>query len=181
MSKCLSAWPLLAATGLIAVMLSACSGTGADQAVSNAGNEPTAHASTQVDRGSTAAASSQSSDQRYLYDLMQKPAFASAFAAMDGAGALPAWVRKGGTATPVETVHVQDASRLLAQACKPHACPSEQVALLYDPVAHVLQGVFVNDPVPGTDSAISDQATWTWLGKPDAAVKQWLKQRVMSR
>src|SRR5699024_8399582 len=55
------------------------------------------------------------SDRQYLHDLMQQPDFSHAFAAMDGVDTLPAWVRKGGTATPARTVQVDGQSRLMAQ------------------------------------------------------------------
>lgn len=120
-------------------------------------------------------------DHQYLHDLQQQSAFSSAFAAMDGVDKLPEWVRKGGTATPVKTVQVDGQSRLLAQACKPHSCPSEQVVLLYDKAGQSMQGVFVHDSAPGMDHGISDQAELTWLGQPDDTVKAWLKQRLTSR
>lgn len=121
------------------------------------------------------------SGQTYLHDLMQKPEFTDAFAAMDGADKLPDWVRQGGTATPTETVDVDGKSLLAAQACKPHDCPSEQILVLYDQDADTMQGVFVRDSAPGADAGVSDQADMTWLGKPDDATRAWLKQRVTSR
>nr|WP_199047600.1 hypothetical protein [Dyella sp. ASV24] len=36
----------------------------------------------------------------YLYDLMQRPDFSTAFAALSGADQLPAWAKQGGVATP---------------------------------------------------------------------------------
>ncbi len=120
-------------------------------------------------------------DRTYLHDLLQKPAFAKAMQDMDGADKLPDWVADGGTATPAEMVEVGGKSLLAAQACKPHECPSEQVLVLYDQDAGTMQGVFVHDPSPGVDAGVSDQADMTWLGKPDDAVKTWLKQQVASR
>ncbi len=121
------------------------------------------------------------SDQTYLHDLMQKPAFADAFHAMSGTDKLPDWVQQGGTATPAETVQVNGKPLLAAQACKPHDCPSEQILVLYDQDGGSMQGVFVRNPAAGPDAGADDQAEMTWLGDPDDATKAWLKQQVTSR
>ncbi|HET7299932.1 MAG TPA: Ivy family c-type lysozyme inhibitor [Oleiagrimonas sp.] len=120
-------------------------------------------------------------DRQYLHDLMQEPDFADAFASMDGAKALPAWVNEGGTAVPAKEVSVGGQSRLLAQACKPHDCPSEKIVLLYDKSGHAMQGVFVRDPAPSPDAGISGQAQYTWLGSPDETTRAWLKKTLISR
>lgn len=120
-------------------------------------------------------------DKQYLYDLMQQSAFSDAFDSMDGANTLPAWVSDGGTATPARTVTVDGQSRLLAEACKPHDCASEKIALLYDKTGHAMQGVFVRDPAPSPNAGLSDQAQFTWLGHPDDATQAWLKKALTSR
>ncbi len=120
-------------------------------------------------------------DWEYLSDLMQNPGFAGAFDDMDGVEGLPDWVRQGGTATPAHTVTVAGHAYLMAQACKPHDCPGEQIVLLYDKADTGMQGVFVRDPAPGVDAGVSDQAQFTWLGKPDDATRAWLKKALTSR
>lgn len=121
------------------------------------------------------------SSRTYLHDLLEKPAFADAFHAMDGADDLPDWVSKGGTATPAQTVEVNGKALLEAQACKPHDCPSERILVLYDQDAGAMQGVFVRDSASDADAGVSDQARMTWLGEPDQATKAWLKQQLASR
>ncbi|HEX7340019.1 MAG TPA: Ivy family c-type lysozyme inhibitor [Rhodanobacteraceae bacterium] len=120
-------------------------------------------------------------DKQYLHDLMGDSGFAQAFAAMQGSGSLPAWVRQGGTATPAQKVTVDGRQQLLAQACKPHDCPSEQIVLLYDKAGNAMQGVFVRDPSPTADARVSSEAQFTWLGQPDAATQAWLKHDLTSR
>lgn len=113
----------------------------------------------------------------YLFDLLQRPDFAKALDALRGAQALPAWVRKGGTATPVRIVHVDGESMLLATACKPHDCPTERVALLYDARDHAMWGLFAQRPEdlsPAVDPDDSSQDQLSWLGGPDRQRQQLL-------
>ncbi|HEX8779408.1 MAG TPA: Ivy family c-type lysozyme inhibitor, partial [Rhodanobacter sp.] len=105
----------------------------------------------------------------YLYDLLQRPDFTRTLDALPGAKALPAWVRKGGTATPARTVQVDGKAMLLATACKPHDCPTERVALLYDAHDHAMWGLFAQRPenlAPAVDPDDSSQDKLTWLGQP---------------
>jgi hypothetical protein len=116
----------------------------------------------------------------YLHMLMQKPDFASAFKAMDGSGKLPDWVKKGGTATKSTVVNIDGKDQLVAEACKPHDCPTQKVVLIYNRADRSMQGVFANDRQPGPDVGISKNAQLTWLGNPDDTVKKWLKTRLAS-
>jgi hypothetical protein len=189
----------LVALTLTAMALMACSGTSGQEGISgtagaastpgpighgasgppNKGKAAAPGTSSLTASGTTPAAAS-SSSQRYLYNLMREPRFAEAFSAMQGTDQLPDWVRQGGTATPAKSVNVAGKSYLLARACKPHDCPSEMVALLYDKADHTMQGVFVRDPSPGPDVGVSQDAEFTWLGKPSAAAKTWLKKLLRS-
>src|SRR6185312_12995859 len=96
----------------------------------------------------------------YLYDLLQRPDFTKTLEALPDAQALPAWVRQGGTATPARTVQVDGKAMLLATACKPHDCPTERVALLYDAQDHAMWGLFAQRPenlTPAVDPDDSSQ------------------------
>lgn len=106
----------------------------------------------------------------YLYDLLQRPDFMQTLDALHDVQALPAWVHQGGTATPVQTVQVDGKAMLLATACKPHDCPTERVALLYDAQDHAMWGLFAQRPenlTPAVDPDDSSQDKLTWLGQPD--------------
>lgn len=188
------------AAALATVGLAACSGTSSGQGsastAATAASVTMAHGTTR-DPAQRAAVSTPAAapvenqggmkvvgsqpDRQYLYDLMQEPAFSDAFAAMDGAQSLPEWVSKGGTAVPAKEVDVDGKSRLLVQACKPHDCPAEKIVLLYDKSGQTMQGVFVHDSAPSPDAGISNQAQFTWLGKPDDATRAWLKKTLISR
>lgn len=120
----------------------------------------------------------------YLFDLLQQPDFAKALDALHGAQSLPAWVRQGGTATPVRNIRVGGRSMSLATACKPHDCPTERVALLYDAQSHAMWGLFAqraeNLP-PAVDPRDSSQDKLTWLGEPDAAQRGLLRNALYAR
>lgn len=106
--------------------------------------------------------------------IMQRPAFAQAFKDMDGSAALPAWVRHGGVSAPTERVEVDGRKMWLAQTCESEDCNGSQAFLLIDPAAHTMQGLFVQ--VSGSEDASVQKLTW--LGKPDAAVQSFLKDRI---
>jgi len=120
----------------------------------------------------------------YLYDLLQRPDFTKTLEALRDAQALPAWVRQGGTATPARTVQVDGKAMLLATACKPHDCPTERVALLYDAQDHAMWGLFAQRPenlAPAVDPDDSSQDKLTWLGQPDQPRRQLLHDALYVR
>ena len=120
----------------------------------------------------------------YLFDLLQRPDFMKTLDALHGAQALPDWVRQGGTATPVQTVQVDGKSMQLATACKPHDCPTERVALLYDAQDHAMWGLFAQRPenlAPAVDPDDSSQDKLTWLGDPDKPRQQLLHDALYVR
>ncbi len=120
----------------------------------------------------------------YLFDLLQRPDFKQTLDALQGVQALPAWVRTGGTATPAQTVQVDGKAMLLATACKPHDCPTERVAFLYDAQGHAIWGLFAQRPenlAPAVDPDDSSQDQLTWLGKPDQPRRQLLHDALYMR
>ncbi|WP_019464476.1 Ivy family c-type lysozyme inhibitor [Dyella japonica] len=119
----------------------------------------------------------------YLYDLMQRPDFSTAFAALSGADQLPAWAKQGGVATPAQQVVVDGHTQLLATACKPHDCPSERILILYDESTHAMSGLFARrKPNAANDADSNDPANddLIWLGAPDEASKQLLQHKLYS-
>ena len=131
-----------------------------------------------------AAVATQTAAPIYLYDLLQRPDFTKTLDALHDAQALPAWVRKGGTATPARTVQVDGKAMLLATACKPHDCPTERVALLYDAQDHAMWGLFAQRPenlTPAVDPDDSSQDKLTWLGQPDKPRQQLLHDALYVR
>ncbi|QNK00759.1 Ivy family c-type lysozyme inhibitor [Dyella telluris] len=119
----------------------------------------------------------------YLYDLMQRPDFSTAFAALSGADQLPAWAKQGGVATPAQQVTVDGHTLLLATACKPHDCPSERILILYDENTHAMSGLFARrkpNAVNNADSNDPANDDLSWLGAPDEATKQLLQHKLYS-
>jgi hypothetical protein len=122
-------------------------------------------------------------DAPYFYDLLQRPDFASAFAALAGADQLPDWTHQGGTSTPAQRVELEGRSPLLATACKPHDCPSERILVLYDENTHAMGGLFARrKPGASNDVDSNDPVNdeWIWLGAPDEAAKKLLQQKLYS-
>lgn len=120
----------------------------------------------------------------YLFDLLQRQDFTKTLDALPGARALPAWVRQGGTATPVQTVQLDGRDMLLATACKPHDCPTERVALLYDAQGHAMWGLFAQRPEnlpPAVDPADGSQDRLTWLGEPIPDRRKLLRDALYAR
>lgn len=113
----------------------------------------------------------------YLFELMARADYAAALRALPQSAVLPAWVWQGGTATPARMVRVEGTTWQLASACKPHACPLERIALLYDATRHAMCGLYATrseavalrtDPQDDTHDAL------LWLGAPDAAQREAL-------
>lgn len=143
---------------------------------------PPAAAGTTAD--ATAMAAKPAAPPVYLFDLLQRPDFMKTLDALHGARALPDWVRKGGTATPVQTVQVDGKPMQMATACKPHDCPTERVALLYDAQDHAMWGLFAQRPgnlAPAVDPDDSSQDKLTWLGDPDEPRQQLLHDALYMR
>jgi hypothetical protein len=126
---------------------------------------------------------SSASGLTYLYDLMQRPDFSTAFAALSGADQLPPWASQGGVATPAEQVKVEGHVLLLTVACKPHDCPAERILILYDENTHAMSGLFARrkaNATNQTDSSDPANDDLLWLGAPDEASKQVLRQKLYS-
>jgi hypothetical protein len=119
----------------------------------------------------------------YLYDLLQRRDFASAFAALTGTEQLPDWPHQGGTSTPAQRVVLNGRTQWLVAACKPHDCPSERILVLYDETTHAMSGVFARRKLgAASDVDSNDEANddLIWLGAPDEAAKQFLRRKLYS-
>jgi hypothetical protein len=119
----------------------------------------------------------------YFTDLLVRPDFSTALAALSGADQLPAWTSQGGTSTPVQQLQLNGRTQLLATACKPHDCPSERILLLYDEQSHAMSGVFARrkagarNDMDSNDPANDDLI---WLGAPDEQTRKVLQQNLYS-
>lgn len=130
-----------------------------------------------------ATSASNPSSLTYLYDLMQRPDFATAFAALYGGDQLPAWASQGGVATPAQQVIVGGRTQLLATACKPHDCPAERILILYDESTHAMSGLFARRKANALNDADSNDPAnddLLWLGSPDEASKELLRRKLYS-
>lgn len=118
----------------------------------------------------------------YLYDLMQRPDFSTAFAALSNADQLPPWASQGGVATPAQQVTINGHVQLLAIACKPHDCPTERILILYDENTHAMSGLFARRKATAANSQANNETTddLIWLGAPDATSRNLLRQKLYS-
>lgn len=108
-----------------------------------------------------------------LQVILQRPGFAKAFAGMDGASALPAWVKTADQSQPSSRVQVDGHAMWLSHVCEAFGCVGGQLFLLTDPAAQKMQGLLVT--ADGTPGATVRQLTW--LGQPDATTQAFLKSQ----
>lgn len=106
-----------------------------------------------------------------LQVILERPSFARAFAGMDGASALPAWVKTADQSQPSSRVQVDGQALWLSHVCAASGCDGGELWLLTDPAGQKMQGLLVT--ADGTPGATVRQLTW--LGKPDAAAQAVLK------
>lgn len=111
-----------------------------------------------------------------LQVILQRPGFGKAFAGMDGASALPAWVKTADQSQPSRRVQVDGQPMWLSHVCDASGCAGGQLFLLTDPAAQKMQGLLVT--ADGTPGATVRQLTW--LGQPDAATQAFLKGQASS-
>ena len=150
---------------------------------SSAAAAPPAAAPASTSAPALATSASSPSGLTYLYDLMQRPDFSTAFAALYGGDQLPAWASQGGVATPAQQVSVNGHTQLLATACKPHDCPSERILILYDENTHAMSGLFARRKANALNDADSNDPAnddLLWLGKPDEPSKELLRRKLYS-
>ncbi|WP_109125883.1 Ivy family c-type lysozyme inhibitor [Dyella sp. C11] len=144
-------------------------------------NAPRAAATTSVP--ALVTTTSTPSNLTYLYDLMQRPDFSTAFAALSGVDQLPPWASQGGVATPAQQVTVNGRVEMLATACKPHDCPAERILILYDENTHAMSGLFARRKPNAANNADSNDPAnddLIWLGAPDEISRQLLRQKLYS-
>ncbi|WP_052949569.1 Ivy family c-type lysozyme inhibitor [Dyella japonica] len=162
-------------------LLVACAACSQQPEGKTAAGAPPAPLSTSAPALATSAGTA--SGLTYLYDLMQRPDFSTAFAALYGGDQLPAWASQGGVATPAQQVSVNGRTQLLATACKPHDCPSERILILYDENTHAMSGLFARRKANALNDADSNDPAnddLLWLGSPDEASKALLRRKLYS-
>ena len=167
----------------VAVACSACSAPQGQAAISPAAAATSAVVGAAPAPAAVAAEPAIPDGPMYLYDLLQRRDFASAFAAMAGAEQLPDWPHQGGTSTPAQRVVLNGRAQWLVAACKPHDCPSERILVIYDENTHAMSAVFARrkagsaNDVDSNDEANDDLI---WLGTPDEAAKKLLRGKLYS-
>jgi hypothetical protein len=109
--------------------------------------------------------------------ILQRPAFAKAFADMDGTSALPEWAKGSDDPTPSTRVQVEGRTMWLSHVCEAGDCQGGQLFLLTDPARHAMRGLLVEAAGGSGDSV----RKLTWLGKPDAAARAFLEAQVATR
>ncbi len=76
---------------------------------------------------------------------------------------LPAWVMKGGTYTPAQTVTLAYYLYQVMSACKPHDCGSQRIAVMWSEKSNQMTGLFLD-----TIDEKTSQEKLTWLNVNDA-------------
>ncbi|ADP11357.1 Inhibitor of vertebrate lysozyme precursor [Erwinia sp. Ejp617] len=85
----------------------------------------------------------------------------AAFEKMVGKHPLPRWVTEGGTHSQNRQVNIDGKHFLVLNACKPHDCAAQNIAVLYSAEAKKMAGVFST-----RDDKASSQ-TLIWLNMDD--------------
>lgn len=75
-------------------------------------------------------------------DLANNQDTRAAFRKMVGKQPLPAWVTKGGTSSQNQQIEIGGKKYLVLNACKPHDCSSQSIAVLYSAESQKMAGVF---------------------------------------
>lgn len=99
-------------------------------------------------------------------DVDANPALAASFATLTAPVARKAdWIEQYGTASPSVAVELDGRPYLVYTGCKPHDCPAETYAVLYDTeAAQMVAGAYV---VNTYQDGINVASTIDWLGRPD--------------
>lgn len=97
----------------------------------------------------SAAAAAQGTDAdasaRWSFSAIAKDAQARrAFDAMARGHQLPAWVKKGVVESPAIAVEMAGRTYQVMQACKPHDCADQQIAVMYAPAQGTMYGVLLS-------------------------------------
>lgn len=96
---------------------------------------------------------------RWSFSAIAKNAQARrAFDAMARGHQLPAWVRKGVVESPAVAVEMAGRSYQVMQACKPHDCADQQIAVMYSPGHGAMYGVLLSR------GGSSEKLTWLNIG-----------------
>lgn len=107
-----------------------------------------------IAQNSDAAANTQWSFSTIAKDVQAR----HAFEAMARGHQLPGWVKKGVVESPAIKVDMDGRNYLVMQACKPHQCASQQIAVMYAPAQGTMYGVLL-----GRNGA-SEKLTWLNIG-----------------
>ncbi|KAA1046047.1 C-lysozyme inhibitor [Pseudocitrobacter sp. 73] len=108
------------------------------------------------------ATSAMAQEDLTISSLAKGESTKAAFNQMVKGHKLPAWVVKGGTYTPAQTVTLGDESYQVMSACKPHDCGTERVAVLWSEKSKQMTGLF------STVDEKTSQEKLTWLNVNDA-------------
>ena len=104
-------------------------------------------------------------ESSYFFDWNRNSTFRGAlFKSFKSSGiAMPTWLRKGGgTSAPAKVTDSGGTHFVLLDTCKAHDCDANKVYVLFDPVSKA------------TAAVVKLDKKVTWIGKPNATVKQIL-------
>lgn len=75
-------------------------------------------------------------------DLATNKETKDTFKKMVGKHPLPRWVTQGGTSSRNQQVEIGGKKFMVLNACKPHDCAAQNIAVLYSPESKKMAGVF---------------------------------------
>ncbi|EEW5141792.1 C-lysozyme inhibitor [Escherichia coli] len=108
------------------------------------------------------ATSAMAQDDLTISSLAKGETTKAAFNQMVQGHKLPAWVMKGGTYIPAQTVTLGDETYQVMSACKPHDCGSQRIAVMWSEKSNQMTGLF------STIDEKTSQEKLTWLNVNDA-------------
>lgn len=115
------------------------------------------------------------SNSPYLFEAVQKDAaLKAAFAqAIEPELSTSPWLSEYGVASPAVSQTIDNVQYQIYSGCKPHDCPSESYAVMYDPQSQrIVAGAVVRNHF---DQNQLGQSTVQWLGQTD-----WDQARALS-
>lgn len=120
----------------------------------------------------------------YLFNLVAKPGYREAWAALTARTDLPSWVSTAtGPSSPSRLVFQDKRQYELASSCKQHDCANNRLLVLFDKARKQAWGVWISIPDNvGASDPMSRHANarYIWLGEPSGAIKSLLLAELQS-
>lgn len=94
------------------------------------------------------------------------PVASEAFSKMAKGHALPKWVMGNSTGSPAQKLVFAGTDVYVMSACKPHDCPAEKIAIIYNAKEKVMYGVFATSD----EKTSTEKLTWLNIGGGEESI-----------